>query len=651
MDDLGLRDPDPLRPLQPLLSSVAENASNLAASVKHHEDQQHQHQHQLDADLEARSLQPLQSAVAEYEQYELHSHQHQGQPGERELQAEDAYGTLMTQDQPSLRPEQPATNPPNESIFSSKENGYLRDVASIANPPDLEAWRERLFNVDEMVVMSEEEFRTYFPHVDNIYSHRSTQHYKRKPLVSHYWDCRLKGRPPGTPKSDDPNKKKRKRTARQRDLCDVKIKITEYFPGYAAGFGAGLLEVQGQGAEQQQLQQQFSLSYSAAGVDPALAGEVLPSVNALLQFPAAAGGGGFGPGAGAGAEMREDLGQGQNQPFGVLTPNPPLPEGHPGADGGRFFTIQRVNGNGANGKNDGVSGGHRHTLEESDRVKKNSVQRHLLKEARERKKSLSATRTMSAPKSYHTQATGPAAETAERHSKESDLKLYGSCFCPFVQRVWIALELKGLSYQYIEVDPYKKPQLLLDVNPRGLVPALRHGDWGSYESTVLLEYLEDLNVDSPLLPPGDAKLRAHCRLWTDFVNRHIVPSFYRVLQEQDQQKQIEHAQELRDSFNTMVGAADKEGPFFLGREISFVDVQVAPWVVRLNRVLKPYRGWPDPEAGTRWGAWVNAIEANEHVKATTSSHDLYLDSYERYAENRPNTSQLANAINSGRGLP
>jgi hypothetical protein len=79
----------------------------------------------------------------------------------------------------------------------------------------------------------------------------------------------------------------------------------------------------------------------------------------------------------------------ERQPFGVLTPNPPLPEGHPGANGQRFFTIQRVNGNGANGKNDGVGGGHRHTLEESDRVKKNSVQRYLLKEAREKRKTVS----------------------------------------------------------------------------------------------------------------------------------------------------------------------------------------------------------------------------------------------------------------------
>lgn len=58
-----------------------------------------------------------------------------------------------------------------------------------------------------------------------------------------------------------------------------------------------------------------------------------------------------------------------------------------------------------------------------------------------------------------------------------------------MQRVWVALELKDIPYQYIEVDPYQKPQSLLEVNPRGLVPALRHGDWGCYESTVLVEYV------------------------------------------------------------------------------------------------------------------------------------------------------------------
>jgi len=78
---------------------------------------------------------------------------------------------------------------------------------------------------------------------------------------------------------------------------------------------------------------------------------------------------------------------------------------------------------------------------------------------------------------------------------------------PFVQRVWIALELKGIPYQYIEVDPYKKPQSLLEVNPRGLVPALRHDDWGCYESTVLMEYVRSLPFQ--VSPPPRTMLITH----------------------------------------------------------------------------------------------------------------------------------------------
>lgn len=88
-----------------------------------------------------------------------------------------------------------------------------------------------------------------------------------------------------------------------------------------------------------------------------------------------------------------------------------------------------------------------------------------------------------------------------------------------VHRVWISLEFKKLDYQYVEVDVYRKPKLLLDINPRGLVPALRHGDWGSYESTVLMEYLEDLK-QGPALLPEDPKLRAHSRL-VSFVSINV----------------------------------------------------------------------------------------------------------------------------------
>lgn len=195
---------------------------------------------------------------------------------------------------------------------------------------------------DLLTVLACPRFQTYFPHVDNIYSHRSTQKYKRKPFISHYWDCRLKGRPPGTPKSEDPNKKKRKRNARERDLCDVKIKITEYFPGARA------IEELG-----------------AAGTEPP----------ACTNF--------FTPGQ-PGALMQNTQQQSQN--FGVISPSRGgIPADPPGSDGSRYYTVQRVNGNGGNGK-DGTAGPHKHSLQESDRVKKNSIARHFLKIEKVKKK-------------------------------------------------------------------------------------------------------------------------------------------------------------------------------------------------------------------------------------------------------------------------
>lgn len=86
--------------------------------------------------------------------------------------------------------------------------------------------------------------------------------------------------------------------------------------------------------------------------------------------------------------------------------------------------------------------------------------------------------------------------TIKRRSKPEDIKLYSLWLCPFAQRVWIALEEKGLPYQYIETNLYevdvnepggysgkalsleeKKLQFpeLMRISPRGLVPAISDG--------------------------------------------------------------------------------------------------------------------------------------------------------------------------------
>jgi hypothetical protein len=92
------------------------------------------------------------------------------------------------------------------------------------------------------------------------------------------------------------------------------------------------------------------------------------------------------PDFGAGVDAMDFMDDGREppQPFGVLAPSQTLPAGHPGAGGARYYTIQRVNGGTSGKENEG--GGHKHTLEQSDAIKKNSVRRKMLKEEKEKKR-------------------------------------------------------------------------------------------------------------------------------------------------------------------------------------------------------------------------------------------------------------------------
>lgn len=275
---------------------------------------------------------------------------------------------------------------------------------------------------------------------------------------------------------------------------------------------------------------------------------------------------------------------------------------------------------------------------------------------------------MSKQINYRTECTGEALNTVNAHKEAKPdqygeaLTLYGSNFCPFVQRVWIALErLGGIEYRYVEIDPYKKPKELLDVNPKGLVPALKIGQDGKClgESTVILDYLEDRygsakEKKSYLQPKEDAYLRARQRLAADHVNRKVLPAFYRYLQAQEPKEQVqlgqEFVEELKAFEKSMLPA--KNGGFWDGSdEIGFVDIQIAPWILRAYNVLGHYRGLQLDkifDESSRFGQFKKALYDDPSFKATTSTDDLYVDSYARYAENRPGTSQVADAINSGR---
>ncbi|KAF8895940.1 glutathione S-transferase [Mucidula mucida] len=289
-------------------------------------------------------------------------------------------------------------------------------------------------------------------------------------------------------------------------------------------------------------------------------------------------------------------------------------------------------------------------------------------------------------KTYARACTGAALETTINHSMDDpqDIVLFGSCFCPFVQRVWVALEVLGIPYSVNEVDIYKnpKPDDLLEVSPKGLVPALKlcryHPPRALNESTVIMDYLEDLAFNTTkrsLFPSAsDPYARGLVRLIGDHVNRALVPSFYRFLQSQEPGAQIQAGHDFHAAIASMVdllqrieteifgaggqsgsgelrAARDGLGLWVEGNDTpGWVDIMAGPWLFRANNVLKHYRSFVMP-SGARFDTYLARLFEHPKFKMTCSDEDLYLQSYERYAFNRPNTSQVADAINSGRALP
>lgn len=85
-------------------------------------------------------------------------------------------------------------------------------------------------------------------------------------------------------------------------------------------------------------------------------------------------------------------------------------------------------------------------------------------------------------------------------------------------RTRIALNLKGLAYDQAGVDlrtGAQKSDTFLSLNPQGLVPALETNEAVLTQSPAILEWLEEVHPEPPLLPTdpvGRAQVRAMAAL-------------------------------------------------------------------------------------------------------------------------------------------
>ena len=183
------------------------------------------------------------------------------------------------------------------------------------------------------------------------------------------------------------------------------------------------------------------------------------------------------------------------------------------------------------------------------------------------------------------------------------MTLYGYFRSSTSYRTRIAMNLKGLDYDYIAVNLAQDEQLkseFLALNPQGLVPVLQADDLLLFQSPAILEWLEEVYPKNPLLPK-DAAGRMQVRVLSAMIGCDIHPlNNRRVLQYLRNELSVEAEvikwcnRWISEGFAALEKrlVADKtRGKFCYGDSPTFADCYLIPQVSSARRFevdLNPY---------------------------------------------------------------
>jgi glutathione S-transferase len=99
------------------------------------------------------------------------------------------------------------------------------------------------------------------------------------------------------------------------------------------------------------------------------------------------------------------------------------------------------------------------------------------------------------------------------------LKLYGFVVSNYYNMLKLAMAIKGIEYEAVVTYPNQTPEYLA-ICPTGKVPALETEDGVLIETNVIMEYLDELSPEKPLIP-GTAYERARVRELMKMIELYI----------------------------------------------------------------------------------------------------------------------------------
>jgi glutathione S-transferase/RNA polymerase-associated protein len=181
---------------------------------------------------------------------------------------------------------------------------------------------------------------------------------------------------------------------------------------------------------------------------------------------------------------------------------------------------------------------------------------------------------------------------------------------PYAQKVKMALLEKGIAFETQLPDLDAKDDPFRTHSPRAEVPVLLDGDFSIYESSIILQYIEE-RWPAPALLPSDPAERARVRLLEeicgtayDAVNWGVTEVLIFKRAEGELAKRIlTCAQQQVQGLNARLERELAERPWFNGPDFGFGDIVVYPFVNGAAALGNK------PAEGSKLQAWLKALRA------------------------------------------
>jgi glutathione S-transferase len=192
---------------------------------------------------------------------------------------------------------------------------------------------------------------------------------------------------------------------------------------------------------------------------------------------------------------------------------------------------------------------------------------------------------------------------------------------PYAQKVKLALYEKGIPFDAVTPDILGGGDAnFAAANPRLEVPALVDGDTKVFDSTIILEYIEDRWPQPPMLPaaPADrARVRMIeelCDTYYEAINWGIaeIRVFGRATGALAEQMLARAGQQIA-GINARLERELGGCPFFTGDRFGWGDVSVYPYVAGATG-----NGFP-PSAGSALAKWLETVSTRDSVQKCTAA--------------------------------